>query len=176
MSAFLALIEQYKEKESYIPVEYYTQTGRTLAGVILKAVNGIVVVKLVDQDWMANVKINVNGIAGAAIPEEWCLTKEALMQYKELLPKDTPDSKQRGLLMLMEIFGDVAKAADDVTFHYVDAWPGVIDPRHEYAGFVSFNLNKSGEPLAGFIVDRTGKAEWVNNVSGEMQLTFMERP
>lgn len=176
MSALEKLVQFYKEQNRQVPVQYYTSTGMTLSGTIECLKHGYVQIRPAATGAVVEVKINVKRLAGPAEPCVWCLTRMAMMKYNELLQEEVPDHGRRKLLLLAEIFDNLAKATDDVTYHFVKAWPGMDNVDNVYAGFVSFNLHKTGEPLSGYLVNMGGDATWVHGVPEGASLSLMERP
>jgi len=174
MSQLKALVAQYAEKDLSVPVEFYAATGALLRGAIQRLDDDVAIVVTGTMEPM-RVKINVKGLAGAANPQEWCLSRHAHVHYNELVSQANVDqealtrAKQRQ--QLYAVFDKLQESADDCTYHVVEHWPNLL--REDIIGFVSFNIHEVGHPLAGFLFMTNGKSRFVRAIPLGVELSPM---
>lgn len=147
MSRLKELSYIYAKEDNCIPVEYYTPTGDIVKGAVQRVDGEIAVIVTNYVDTGIRSKINVNGFAGTANPQEWCLTRTAKAMYDVLGNPEVSEfaNKNRQILQLIwKVFGDYYKPR----FNLIKEWPGrtTID----LAGIIL--LNKPGEKRIGFLV------------------------
>ncbi|QBJ02919.1 hypothetical protein MZD04_gp393 [Pseudomonas phage Psa21] len=169
MSHLQKLVALYAEDKKLVPVAYYAVTGLLISGKIQSIDNGTALVAWEGETM--RVKIQVSGLAGPSFPQEWCLTKEGLQKYAVLANEDCDALKQLRFTTICNLFNDVKNVSDDMTYHYVDKWPGV--EAEDIMGFVSLNIHTVGSPLSGFLVNMEGRARFIHRVPENIKLRPM---
>lgn len=175
MSNLKALVDYYTgHLDVSVPVEYYTAAGTLVRGAIQRLDGDAAIVAFNTHD-TTRVKINVRGFAGAANPEEWCLSRTAFAKYGELesvaLPDITTLEKAEKRRKMREVFDNLKDIGDDVTYHTVTQWPGLSN--EDLIGFVSFNIHELGKPLSGFLYLINGTARFVQELPQNVKLSPM---
>jgi hypothetical protein len=170
MSHLKALAAFYAQKDQSVPVEYYSATGNLLRGSIQRLDGDVAVVTMGDAN-VIRVKIQTRGTAGAANPQEWCLTREAFLRYTEIESTGRVDMSQARRTLIIDAFGELLKNGDDVCFHFIQRWPGALT--EDVAGFVSLNIHAAGTPIAGFLVMMSGQVRYIHELPEGVSITPM---
>jgi hypothetical protein len=170
MSHLKALVSFYTSKDQSVPVEFYSVTGTLLRGSIQRLEDDVAVIVQGNAEVIRR-KIQVKGTAGAANPQEWCLTREAFTRYTEIAQTGKIDLGAARRTQIYDAFGELLKNGNDVNFHFVQQWPNVMN--EDVAGFVSLNIHAVDEPLAGFLVLRSGATRFIHALPADVKLSPM---
>lgn len=160
MSLLNDLQSKYADRDSNIPVEYYSSAGRITRGVISRLLPGGGVQIMSETYTQVTVLgVNVTGQAGGANVREWCLTREARQEYNRLKEaKEAAAKEPEGTEQMFRLFGDLRGKVKDVDFYKVTKWPNRNPDL--ISGYVSVNAGAVGQPFCGWIIYHDGKHEF----------------
>ena len=160
MSTLKDLHDKYANKDQSIPVEYCSSAGRITRGVISRLLPGGGIQIMSETYTQVTVLgVNVTGQAGMANVREWCLSREARLEYIRIEEaKKAAALEPDGTEQMMHLFGDLKGKVKDVDFYRVIKWPNRTPEL--ISGYVSVNAESVGQPFCGWIIYKDGKHEF----------------
>lgn len=160
MSLLQELQNKYTAKDQNIPVEYCSSAGRIMRGVISRLLPGGGIQIMSETYTQVTVLgVNVTGQAGMANVREWCLTREARLEYIRIQEANKAAALEPdGTEQMIHLFGDLKGKVNDVDFYRVLKWPSRSPDL--ISGYVSVNASSTGQPFCGWLIYKDGKHEF----------------